>query len=258
VIAGDLTESEARSLGEKYFGSWKKAGKRASIPQAHTNPSQNIYLVDKSGSAQTMLIAATTGVSRSTPDYARLEVSNAILGGLFSSRVNMNLRERNGYTYGAFSFFDYRRGTGPFFVGSSVRTDTTSDALREMFREIAGMQTNPATPAELQMAKDATSRSLAGLFETMRQSVSTTSQFFVYDLPLDFYNTLPAKVDAVTAADVARISKQYFVPEKMFIVAVGDRQKIEGGLQQLPLGKIQLTSFDGTPTETTKAAGSSQ
>ena len=109
------------------------------------------------------------------------------------------------------------------------------------------------------MAKDATSRSLAGLFETMRQSVFTTSQFFVFDLPLDFYNTLPAKVDAVTAADVERISKQYFVPEKMFIVAVGDRQKIESGLQQLPLGKIQLTSFEGTPaSDAAKAAGSSQ
>jgi zinc protease len=259
VIAGDVTESEARSLGEKYFGSWKNTGTRAAIPQVHTNPSRNIFLVDKSGSAQTMLIAATLGVPRSTPDYAPLEVSNAILGGLFSSRVNMNLREKNGYTYGAFSFFDYRRGSGPFVVGSSVRTDTTSDALREMFKEIAGMQTNPVTPAELTMAKDATSRSLAGLFETTRQAVFTTTQFFVYDLPLDFYNTLPAKVDAVTAADVERISKQYFVPEKMFVVAVGDRQKIESGLQQLPLGKVQLTSFDGTPASgAAKAAGSSQ
>ena len=159
----------------------------------------------------------------------------------------MNLREKNGYTYGAFSFFDYHRGAGPFFVGSSVRTDTTSDALREMFKEIAGMQTSPVTPAELKMAKDANARSLAGLFETMRQSVFTTSGLFTYDLPLDFYNTLPAKVNAVTAADVERISKQYFVPEKMFVVVVGDRQKIESGLQQLPLGKIQLTGFDGLP-----------
>ncbi|HEY1676980.1 MAG TPA: pitrilysin family protein [Candidatus Sulfotelmatobacter sp.] len=247
VIAGDLTQSEARSLGEKYFGVWKSAGKRAPIPRAQANPAPNIYLVDKAGSAQTMLIAATLGVARSTPDYAPLEVSNAVLGGLFSSRVNMNLREKNGYTYGAFSFFDYHRGAGPFFVGSSVRTDTTSDALREMFKEIAGMQTSPVTPAELKMAKDANARSLAGLFETMRQSVFTTSGLFTYDLPLDFYNTLPAKVNAVTAADVERISKQYFVPAKMFVVVVGDRQKIESGLQQLPLGKIQLTGFDGLP-----------
>ncbi len=184
---------------------------------------------------------------------------NNILGGLFSSRININLREDHGYTYGAFSFFDYHRGAGPFYVGSSVRTDTTSDALREMFKEIAGMQTTPVTPAELNMAKDATSRSLAGLFETMRQSVFTTSGLFTYDLPLDFYSTLPKKVDAVTAADVERISKQYFVPEKMFVVAVGDRQKIESGLQQLPLGKIQLTSFDGTPADAAKAAsGTSQ
>jgi zinc protease len=261
VMAGDLSEAEARSLGEKYFGAWKAAGKRSAIPQIQVSPSQSIYLVDKAGSAQSVLAAVTLGAARSTPDYAPMEVANAILGGLFSSRVNMNLREKNGYTYGAFSFFNYHRGSGPFFVASSVRTDTTSDALREMFKEIAGMQTSPATPVELTLAKDNTSRSLAGRFETMSNSVSTTSELFTYDLPLDFYSTLPAKVDAVTGADVARISKQYFVPGNMFVVVVGDRQKIESGLQALPLGKIQLTSFDGSPAaEPAKAAspGSSQ
>ena len=255
VVAGDLSETEARSLGEKYFGAWKGANKRSPVPQIQATPSPAIYLVDKQGSAQSMISAVTLGAPRSAPDYAALEVANGALGGLFSSRVNMNLREKNGYTYGAFSFFSYHRGPGPFFVASSVRTDTTSDALREMFKEIDGMQTSPLSPAELKVAKDATARSLAGLFETTGASVDTIAGLFTYDLPLDFFSILPSKVDNVTISDVDRVSKQYFVPGKMFVVVVGDRQKIEKGLQQLPLGKIQLTGFDGTPaSDSAKAA----
>ena len=255
VLAGDLSESEARALAEKYFGGWSSSGKRSPVPQIHAAPSQSIYLVDKSGSAQSMLAAVTQGAPRATPDYAALEVANAALGGLFSSRVNMNLREKHGYTYGAFSFFNYHRAAGPFYVMSSVRTDTTSDALREMFKEIDGMQTSPLTADELKMAKDATSRSLAGFFETMRATVDTTSGLFTYDLPLDFYAALPSKVDAVTTPDVEQVAKQYFVPGHMFVVVIGDRQKIEAGLQGLNLGKIQLTSFEGKPAPAaTKAA----
>ena len=253
VIAGDVSESEARSLGEKYFGVWKSAGKRSVAPEVKANPSRAIYLVDKPGSAQTTLLAVTLGAPRSTPDYASMEVANNALGGLFSSRVNMNLREKNGYTYGAFSFFKYRRSAGPYVVSSSVRTDTTADALREMFKEVEGMQTSPVTLSELALAKDAASRSLAGHFETNPSTAETTGELFTYNLPLDFYSTLPAKVDAVTSQDVERVSKQYFVPGKMFVAAVGDRQKIESGLQGLNLGKLQLTNFDGTPV--TAAAG---
>lgn len=248
VIAGDVSETEVRDLGEKYFGVWKSAGKRSPLPDVKATPSRSIYLVDKSGSAQTLLAAVTLGAPRSTPDYAALEVANNALGGLFSSRVNMNLREKNGYTYGAFSFFEYHRAAGPFIVVSSVRTDTTADALREMFKEIEGMQTSPLTPAELSLSKDAASRSLAGLFETTPRTAETTGDLFTYDLPLDFYSTLPTKVDAVTGQDVERVAKQYFVSGKMFVVAVGDRQKIESGLQGLKLGKVQLTSVEGVPT----------
>jgi zinc protease len=260
VVAGDLTEAEARTLGEKYFGGWKAAGGRSAVPQIDVTPAPAIYLVDKAGSAQSMIWAVTLGAPRSTPDFASLEVANAVLGGLFSSRVNMNLREKNGYTYGASSFFNYHRGAGPFLVTSSVRTDTTSNALREMFKEIDGMQTSPVSDAELKMAKDATALSLAGLFETTQASVETASGLFTYDLQLDFFNTLPSKVDSVTVSDVERVAKHYFVPRKMFVVVVGDRKKIESGLQELPLGKIQLTNLDGTPASAAKGAspGASQ
>jgi zinc protease len=253
VIAGDITEAEARSFGEKYFGAWKNTGRRSPVPEVDASPSRSLYLVDKPGSAQSMLVAATLGGQRASPDYAAQEVTNATLGGLFSSRINMNLREKNGYTYGAFSFFDYRRGAGPFFIMSSVRTDTTDKALTEIFKEVAGMQTSPVTSAELAMAKDATARSLAGRFETNASAVGTTGELFVYGLPLDFYSALPAKVDAVTTADVERVAKEHFVPGRMFVVVVGDKQKIEGSLKAMNLSTVQLTSFDGTPaTEESK------
>lgn len=257
-MAGDLTESETRTLGEKYFGGWKSAGKRSAVPQVTASPSRSIYLVDKPGSAQTMLAAVTLGDPRSTPDYAALEVANNALGGLFSSRINMNLREKNGYTYGAFSYFNYRRGSGPFVIASSVRTDTTPDALREMFNEVQGIETSPITPAEMTLSKDAAARSLAGRFETTQENVGTTSELFTYDLPLDFYSKFPAQVDAVTPQDVERAAKQYFFPGKMFVVVVGDKQKIEAGLQGLNLGKVQLTSFDGTPATASAPAGASK
>ena len=256
VMAGDLTEAEARSLGEKYFGAWKSAGKRSTVPDVTANPSRSIYLVDKPGSAQTMLTVVTLGAKRSAPDYADLEVANRAFGGLFSSRVNMNLREKHGYTYGAFSYFNYHRGNGPFIIESSVRTDTTSNALQEMFKEVDGMQTSPLTPAELSLSKEAASRRLVARFETMARTVDITSDLFTYELPLDFFNKLPAKVQAVTSEDVERIAKQYFVPGKMFVVVVGDKQKVESGLQGLNLGKVQMTSFDGTPAA--KAAGGVQ
>ena len=257
VLAGDLTEAEARSLAENYFGAWKNTGKRSPVPQVTANPSRSIYLVDRPGSAQTTLRAVTLGAPRSTPEYAALEVANNALGGLFASRINMNLRERNGYTYGASSYFNYRRGSGPFYVVTSVRTDSTVDALREMMKEIEGMQTVPLTPGEMSLSKDAAARSLAGNFETMPRTVDTTSELFTFELPLDFYDELPAQVEAVTTQDVERVARQYFVHSKMFVVVVGDRQKIESGLQGLDMGKVQLISFDGTPAAA-PAAGTAQ
>ena len=170
---------------------------------------------------------------------------NTGLGGLFSSRINLNLRERHGYTYGSRSVFAYRRGPGPFFVGTSVRADATAPAVREIFREIEGMRAAPVTDEELHLARDSFARSLAGLFETTSQSVGSIGELHVYGLPLDYYGTLPARIDAVTAADVQRVARQYLVPEKMAVVAVGDRKLVAPGLVSLRLGPVELRNFDG-------------
>jgi zinc protease len=247
VVAGDITEKELRDLAQKYFGGWTGSAPSMKRPEVEASGARRIVVVDKPGAPQTALRIGHVGVARSNPDYVPLEVMNLGLGGLFSSRINMNLREKNGYTYGAFSAFEYRRGQGPFYTGSGVRTNVTAPAVKEVFGEIERMRTTRMTDEELKIAKDSFARSLAGLFETTGRTVGTISDLFVYDLPTDFYSTLPARIDAVTAADVQRVAEKYLKPDATVVVAVGDRSKIEPELQKLNLGPVEDRDLDGKP-----------
>ncbi|HEV7904845.1 MAG TPA: pitrilysin family protein [Pyrinomonadaceae bacterium] len=250
VVAGDLSESELRALAEKHFGKW--AGKAGTVtrPEVRAASARRILLVDKPGAPQTALRIGMVGVPRANPDYVPIEVMNTGLGGLFSSRINMNLREKNGYTYGAGSTFQFRRGPGPFFTATSVRTDVTAPAVREIFNEFERMRASDVSAEELKIAKDSFARSLPGLFETTGQAAATIGQIFIYSLPLDYYSTLPGKIDAVTVADVRRVAEKYLLPDSMVIVAVGDRSKIEPELLKLNLGKVEARGADGKATTT--------
>src|SRR5262249_54569331 len=154
---------QLRELAEKYFGKWAKGEtKRAPALDDVPATSRRIVVVDKPGSPQTRLRVGQLGVKRSNPDYVPMEVMNTMLGGLFSSRINMNLREKHGYTYGAGSAFIYRRGPGPFFVSTGVRSDVTAASVKEIFSEIDGMRGKPMTAEELAISKDSIARSLPG------------------------------------------------------------------------------------------------
>jgi zinc protease len=165
---------------------------------------------------------------------------NTALGGLFSSRINMNLREEHGYTYGAQSFFNYRRFVGPFLAGGAIRTDVTAPATHELFKELTRIREAELTADELQKAKDSFSKSLVGLFETTGDISSTIGGQFVFGLPLDYYRDLPAQIDKVTAADALRVAKQYIDPKAIVVVEVGDRAKIEPELKKLDLGPVNV------------------
>lgn len=245
VVAGDLSETELRGLAEKHFGKWSGKGTGMTRPEVPAASARHIVIVDKPGAPQTVLRIGHVGVSRANPDYVPIEVMNTGLGGLFSSRINMNLREKNGYTYGAGSSFQFRRGPGPFFTGSSVRTDVTAPAVHEIFNEFERMRATEMSADELKTAKDSFARSLPGLFETTGQASQSVAQLFIHNLPLDYYRSLPAKIDAVTVAEVKRVAGKYLMPDSMVIVAVGDRSKIEPELVKLNLGKIE-TSDPGT------------
>jgi zinc protease len=254
VLVGDLDAAEARSLAEKYFGSWQATTAKQTFPTVVPSTARGIYLVDKPGAPQTMVLVGGLGAPRSTLDYVPLEVMNNVLGGLFSSRINMNLREEHGYTYGGFSFFDYRRGPGLFLAGSGIRTDSTAPAVGEVFKELERIRTSAPSPEELKLAKGAFSLSLAGLFETSGQAAGTIGDLFVYSLPLDFYQQLPGKIDAVNAEDVRRVAGRYVHPDTDVVVGVGDYAKVGDSLGKLSLGPVALRDYDGNPAVATAAA----
>jgi zinc protease len=240
VLAGDITEAEARSLAEKYLGKWDGV---PSDPQPVMYPlpsSRKIILVDKTDSPQSALRIGHAGVARSNPDYVPIDVMNTELGGLFSSRINLNLREKHGYTYGASSIFAFRRGAGPFFVGTSVHAESTAASITEIFREIDRLCSEEITAEELATAKDSISRSLPGLFETTPQAASSIGQLFVYSLPLDYYRTLPDCIDNVTAADVKQMAQKHLRPREMVVVVVGEIKKVKSQLEKLDLGSVEI------------------
>jgi zinc protease len=249
VVAGDITESELGALAEKYFGSWKASGSDACAPAVAGNPVRRIVIVDKPEAPQTVLRIGHVGVARSHPEYVGIEVMNTAFGGLVSSRINLNLRETHGYTYGASSAFAFRRGAGPFLIGTSVRPDVTAPAIAEIFNEITRMREGILTLEELATAKDSIARSLPSLFETTPESASSIGQLFVHNLPLNYYHGLPKEIQRISAAGVEHIAWKHMRPEEMVIVAVGDRSKIEPELVKLSLGPIEHRDSSGSPIE---------
>jgi len=248
VVAGDLTEEELRGLAEKHLGQWRGPSSQFRLPDVQEKTGRRVVIVDKPGSPQTALRIGHVGIERSNPDYVPIDVMNTELGGFFTSRINLNLRERHGFTYGASSAFAFRRGPGPFMVATGVRTDVTAAALEQIFNEIERMRTTFPTPEELTTAKDSIARSLPGLFETTPQAASSIGQLFAYNLAPDYYRWLPGQIDSVTAEDVRRVAETYLKPSQMVVVAVGDRAKIEPELARLQLGPIEVRDSAGNPT----------
>jgi len=171
---------------------------------------------------------------------------NTMLGGLFSSRINMNLREEHGYTYGAFSFFRFYRGTGPFIAGAQVRSDVTAPAAEQLFKELDGIHTRPLTDAELRLAKDSIIRSLPGEFESASSVNGQLADLWLYGLPIDYYTKLPAEIEDVTSAEAQAAAAKYIHAENLLVIAVGDKGKIEAGLKELKLGPVEPWSESGT------------
>ena len=169
VVAGDISMAELRALAEKAFGGWQRGTPAQPALGAPATTPARVVIVDKPGAPQTQLRVASIGAPRSSPDFRAIQVMNIALGGLFSSRINMNLREEHGYTYGASSQFLFRRGAGPFQSRRGVRTDVTAPAVTEIFKEVRGMAAGPMTPDELKNAKDALAQFAAGRVRDQRE-----------------------------------------------------------------------------------------
>jgi zinc protease len=245
VVSGNIPVEDLKALAESKFAAWKSGEFQVPKIGAPETTKAKIIIVDRPGAQQTMVRLLQLGVDRATPDYPALEVMNSELGGLFSSRINLNLREEHGYTYGASSFFVYRRSRGYFLAGGGIRTDATAPAVTEILKEIHRMIETTMTSAELSLAKDSQSRSLPGIFETDSGEAGALSELFVYNLARDYFSDLPDRLNAVTAEDAEAVAKKYLHPDQLILVCVGDRAKIEPELVKLDLGAIEIRDADG-------------
>jgi zinc protease len=245
VVSGDIPAGDLKALAESKFGAWK--GGDLQVPQigAPETTKAKIIIVDRPGAQQTMVRLLQLGVARATPDYPVLEVMNSELGGLFSSRINLNLREEHGYTYGASSFFVYRRSLGYFAAGGGIRTDATAPAVTEILKEIRRIIDTPMKPEELTLAKDSQSRSLPGIFESSSGEAGALAEIVEYNLARDYFSKLPDQLNAVTAEDAEAVAKKYLHPDQLILVCVGDRAKIEPELVKLDLGAVEIRDADG-------------
>jgi zinc protease len=247
VVSGAITRDELKSLVEAKFGGWQRGDVKPMAAATPQPTKAHLVLVDKPGAPQTALNFTTMGAERKTADYPALQVMNAALGGLFTSRLNMNLREQKGYTYGVRSGFAYRRMQGPFSISGSFRTDVTGPSVSEIFKEVSAMAAKPMPKKELEGARNSQILSLPGQFETNRAVGGSLANIFVYDLGLDYYSTLPKQFATVTAKHAQDMVRKYLKPENMIVIGVGDRAKIEPEIRKLnpSLGPVEYRDADG-------------
>jgi predicted Zn-dependent peptidase len=245
IVVGDVTAASIVPLLEKHFGGWKPSGTTTHVkqPAPPARSRREVYLVDKPNAPQSQIRIGAVGVPRSTPDYFPLEVLNTIFGGSFSSRLNLNLREEHGYTYGASSFFDMRLEPGPFTAFAAVQTDKTADALKEFFNEFTGIL-EPVPAEEVERARNYVALSLPADFETTGDISRRLEESVVYHLPDDFFSRYVPNIEAVTAADVQRVARKYMQADRMAVVIVGDLKTIEPAIRALNLGPITVLTID--------------
>lgn len=247
AVTGDITLEQAKAKAEAAFGPWKKSGASLAAqaaPTALSGPS--ISLIARPNSVQTSLRIGTQSIERKDPDFFALTVANRILGGA-SGRLFEHLREQKGYTYGASSGFSSSRIVGGWTASTDVRTDVTDPALTDLIDEIRQMRDTPVTAKELDDSKRAIVGGFARLLESPDAILSNYIDRYFYQLPADYWDTYAANIEAVTAADVQRVAKKYWSPERLQIVAVGDVAKIEPALKKL--GTVQVFDADGKPVK---------
>jgi predicted Zn-dependent peptidase len=246
IVVGDITSNEIKKLAEEHLGKWeKKSVPAATVGKSPKRMMQQIYLIDKPKAAQSEIRVGHVGVPRLTPDFFALQVLNTILGGQFTSRLNLNLREDKGYTYGARSGYNYRKAAGPFFASAAVKTEVTDSSVIEFMKELNRMCTENVTEKEIEFAKASLIRSLPATFETPAQIAGQVGNLVLYGLPGNYYNTYMQNIQAVTIQDVRRAAEKYIRPNEAAIVIVGDVSVIKPGLEKLPYGKITMCDADG-------------
>jgi predicted Zn-dependent peptidase len=238
VIAGDMTHQSMRALAETSLGGWMNrpsavARGRASDIEPSSESATSLAIVPRESAAQSELRIGHLSARRNTPDYPALLVMNSVLGGQFVSRVNLKLREEKGYTYGARTGFDWRRGLAPFALYTSVHTAATADAIRDAHAEIDGLRAaRPVTPNELELAKTSLTRGYPRNFETAGQVARAVAQLALFGLPDTYFQQFMPNVNAVTGDEVTRVAARYLDPARLTTLVVGDHAAIAESLSR--------------------------
>ena len=251
IVVGATTLAEITPKLERLFGSWRSGEvPKKNIGQVAQQPRSAVYLIDRPGSEQSIIFAGHVAPPKRNPREIALLTTNEILGGSFTSRVNMNLREGKHWSYGAFSLLFDARGQRPFIVYAPVQTDKTKESLTEVVNELRGItQNRPVTPEELAKAQANLTLSLPGQWETIGALGGSIEEIVRFDLPHDYYTTFSSKVRELQIADLSTAAKETIQPEKLVWVVVGDRAKIEAGIRELNLGPLQFLDADGKPAQ---------
>ena len=250
VVGGDMSHEELRDVASRAFGGWTDSGDGPSYPApAMTSPAlvpeTRLAVVPREAAAQSELRIGHLTTGRDTPDYPGLLVLNAVLGGQFVSRVNLKLREEKGYTYGARTGFDWRRGVSPFGLQASVHTAATADAVRDSLNELQAIRGGrPATEAEMSLAKATLTRGYPRNFETAQQVTRSVAQLVLYGLPDTYFEEFVPKVNAVDASEVTRVAQRHLDPSRVVTLIVGDHHTISDSLKTLQLGEPAVLSAD--------------
>jgi zinc protease len=250
IVVGDCEHEEVVRLATEAFDGWQArsdADWPLSASRTFTTPSREtrLVVVPRPGAPQSELRIGHIAVARNTPDYHALVAVNMVLGGQFVSRINLNLREHKGFTYGARTSFDFRRLAGPFALQVSVHTAATAEAIGESLKEIESIRgPRPVTADELALGVAALTRGYARNFETAEQMARAATQIALYDLPDDYFAEFVPKVEHVTVDDVTRVAAAHLDPARLTTLIVGDYDAVATGLEQLELGEATVLSPD--------------
>ena len=241
VLVGDVDQGEAKALAERCFGEWSGAAPERRVHEAEPRSRERrVVIVDRPEAVQSEIRIGHVGQSRSTPDYFPLLVFNTILGGAFTSRLNLNLREQHGFTYGVRSSFRFHRDAGPWTISTAVGTEVTADAVREAVGEVEGLLSDGPTEEEVEASRDY----MAGVFplrlETTGQIASHIAELIIYDLPDDYHATYRDRIREVTRDQALEAARRCIRPDEITVVVGGDAKIVRGPLEELGLGPVEV------------------
>ncbi len=251
LVVGDTTLAEMTPMLEKAFGGWKAGDvPKKNITEVKQPAATSVYLIDKPGAGQSVIVAAQLAPPRNSPEAVQLQLVNAVFGGTFSARINMNLREDKHWSYGVYSQINSAVGQRAFLSRSPVQTDKTKEALQELVQEYANMAgAKPISAAELQDAQSNETLGLPGSFETASQLANAYSTIIQYKLPENYYNEFTKTALALTPDQANDLAKRAILPKQLVWIVVGDMSKVEAGIRSLNLGEVHKIDADANPVK---------